>query len=231
MYPVPPKERQPPDEPLLLPHPLGNMYEHGLAVPPLERSESTSRITSFLPPDEPGSYRFAKNNYAFAGDATAKDRPDWYTMEIAMPFVTERTVDDDALDWLTDKVELQPTVWTPLFHITHEIALSVTLSYDQDGGENRLYDRLSISVPIRLVHALPPSQIQRSPLHYTQPSTPAMRAPCLGSYTLPAYSQLYDEEGERRIDYSIPLPLYEPPSTTSLVDEESETRVKIIKPD
>jgi hypothetical protein len=35
------------------------------------------------------------------------------------------------------------------------------------------------------------------------------------SQSLPAYSQLFYSNGERKIDYSTPLPLYEPPPSAS----------------
>ena len=228
-YPVPPRNRQPPIEPLLAPHPVNNVYEYGLVTSPASPLESTSRSISLLPTGEPGRHRFGKDNYAFVDDDTPMDNPNWYTVEIALPFVSQKTAAESG-DWWDEAFELMPTVWTPLFHITHEIALSVTLSYDNDGNEKRFHDRLSMRVPVTMVHTLPPMPAQRE-LESALPTI--LNAALLkeNSYALPAYSQLYDEEGERKIDYSIPLPLYEPQKvSTTVLDEESEAYTKVDKP-
>ncbi|KAM6500325.1 hypothetical protein JOM56_003339 [Amanita muscaria] len=222
-FPVPPKERQPPNEPLLSPHPVNSLYEYGLAIPLAERPESMTRITSFLPPGESGRHCFGKKNYAFGDDTVAKGNPNWYTIEITLPFATEKTASAGQKMWC-DKIELQSSVSSPLLHITHEVALSVTLSYDLDDKENRSYDRLSIRVPINLVRALPVV----TALPYSDSSVPTLPMSTMPSYILPAYSQLYDEEGERKIDYSTPLPLYQPPSTPEELDANSDKVVTSI---
>jgi hypothetical protein len=225
-YPVPPRNRQPPIEPLLAPHPVNNVYEYGLATSPANPLESTSRAISLLPPGESGRHQFGKENYAFADDDMPKDNPDWYTVEIALPFVSQMTTADTG-SWWDEAFELFPTVWTPLFHITHEITLSVTLSYDNEDDGKRFYDRLTMRVPITMVHTLPPTPSLTESEH----TLPVLlnAAALKNSYALPAYSQLYDEEGERKIDYSIPLPLYEPPKASTIPNEESDIDTKVVK--
>ncbi|KAK2466738.1 hypothetical protein APHAL10511_000996 [Amanita phalloides] len=223
-YPVPPRDRQPPNEPLLTPHPVGNVYEYGLAISPAKPLDASIRAISFLPPGESGRHCFGKDNYAFTDDSVPNDNPDWYTIEVSLPFASQQTI-VDASDWCTEPVELLPSMRTPLFQIAHEVTLRVTLSYDDDANRNRFHDRLTMKVPVTMVNVLPPMPSQRE-LHSVSPSPVPHEASGMNPYPLPAYSQLYDEEGDRKIDYSVPLPLYAPPN----INEESETNVKITKP-
>ncbi|KAF8629994.1 hypothetical protein AX15_003165 [Amanita polypyramis BW_CC] len=229
-YPVPPKNRQPPNEPLLARHPVGNIYDYGIVTVPSQSLASGSHITSFLPAEEPGRHRFPKYNYSFTDDSAHSDNPDWYTIEIGLPFVSQKTIIESE-DWWSGVVELQPSMRTPLFDLTHQVALSVTLSYDGEADQEPPHDRLTMRVPITMVHTLPPVSVQGrlASTLLSSPFTMPRTMPPMNPYTLPAYSQLYDKEGERKIDYSIPLPLYEPPNTLSstiLVNEESSTNTK-----
>jgi len=81
-----------------------------------------------------------------------------------------------------------------------------------DSGETIL-ERLRFSLPMRHVNVpevtIPSRNAMESRCDDVQKNLPYMQ-------TLPAYSQLFHSNGERKLDYSIPLPLYEPSSAPSL---------------
>ncbi|KAF8637414.1 hypothetical protein AX17_002909 [Amanita inopinata Kibby_2008] len=233
-YPLPPNSQQPPNEPLIAPHPISVIYECGFAASSESPADVATRTTSLLPRDETGRSILTGNNYAFAEDAVPCENPNWYTVEITIPFESGKIAGSDIdRDWM-DAAELRPSMSTPLFSVSHEVSLSVTCSYDMPGTDaKQVTERLSFKIPIDLVRVLvppvpahgnmiPPSMLATSSHLQIMPTLPAI-PPCI----LPAYSQLYDRDGERKIDYSIPLPLYEPqdalPSTsTSFLDLSDE---------
>ncbi|PFH54147.1 hypothetical protein AMATHDRAFT_437 [Amanita thiersii Skay4041] len=229
MYPVPPKNRQPPNEPLLEPNPISDIYECGFASMGGSSSDVDARTVSFLPPDESGKYQFSKGNYVFADDATPREVPTWYTMEITVPFITQKAANvKDTQEWLD--AALLPSITTPLYNITHEVAFSITCSYDVPGTEGEsLNECFVFRIPIFMVHAPPTMPIPRCltpppSLCASRMMSDASSVP-VSSQTLPPYSQLYDYNGERKIDYSIPLPLYEPSHgmpSSSLIDLEAD---------
>ena len=64
-----------------------------------------------------------------------------------------------------------------------------------------------------------PNKSKSSPLH--EPSQLRKASPYTSS--LPAYSQLFDASGNRRIDYSTPLPIYEPRSSARSLSFDLDT--------
>ena len=107
--------------------------------------------------------------------------------------------------------------------------MTLHCTYDLGGGDHpeRVAECLRFHVPLRFVRVPP------SPRHASRSSSPAsvvghvrsasassaetlvdfpehpLQSPPYAS-ALPAYSQLYYANGDRKIDYTIPLPLYTP---------------------
>jgi hypothetical protein len=225
---------QPPHAPLLNPHPLSAIYEVGLFVSPI-RSESVCRTFSLLPPEESGTYTLPGENYAFVNDVpTYSNAPQtWYTMDTSVPFAhsaggAERWGKyDDAetefqgLQWAGEK-ELRPSTSSPLYSALHELVVSLTCTYDLEGkGGKVAREKLSFKVPVTFARVAPRL---------------GEAAESLTSAALPVYSQLYDANGERRIDYSTPLPLYTPrmekegDESDALLDDEDEVIPAISSP-
>lgn len=233
-YPLPPPEMQPPNVPLLDPHPLSFIYESGIFG---RAAESVSRTFSLLPSPSSGAYKLEESNYVFANDATPQDVPTWYTMEALIPFVQSSPAKADAEcpEW-PGPPNLLPSLSSPLYSVHHDVSITLTCAFDLPSGETA-YEQLDFTVPITFANVAPnlPSVRTWTPPPVHSPSsadsaalstsaTPPLSSPTSLDFSsnsfsdpipvLPAYSQLYDFNGERKIDYSTPLPLYSPRSST-----------------
>ncbi|KAJ2920442.1 hypothetical protein H1R20_g16654, partial [Candolleomyces eurysporus] len=226
-FPLPPREMQPPTVPLRDPHPISGIYDVGLYLG-REHSESVCRTFTLLPSKDAGKYQLSEDNYAFATDAEQGDNPTWYTMEAHIPFVhtSPADLDLDIEDWAGPAV-IRPSSSSPLFSVSHTLAISLTFSYDVPDSDERARERLNFNIPLSFGRYLPstpsvgssPSILRPSdeaqPANHgnsTESSHPAFESPFSN---LPPYSQLYDDNGDRKIDLSIPLPLYTPREETS----------------
>ncbi|KAF5315979.1 hypothetical protein D9611_004865 [Ephemerocybe angulata] len=215
-HPLPPREQQPPNLPLRDPHPISSIYESGLYFNK-DHSESVCRTFSLLPEKESGKYKLADNNYAFATDAEQGDSPTWYTMETRIPFVqmSSATVDSIAEEW--GAAYIRPSSSSPLFSVAHDVTISLTFSYDLPDSDERARERLNFNIPLSFGKYLQPSSTETAlkPADSTTMAalgeSPVRAPPSSTSFSnLPSYSQLYDQNGDRRIDMSIPLPRYTP---------------------
>ncbi|KAG6814605.1 hypothetical protein H0H92_000134 [Tricholoma furcatifolium] len=235
-YPLPPRQQQPPHVPLRDPHPMGSIYESGLGAY-VGWDEKVSRQFSVLPANETGLFLLGENNYPFASDADMPaDEQTWYTLESSVPFV-HHVPDDNSVDCLGSLI-LRPTAMSPLIIILHDVDVELDCSYDVPDSDEVVHERLCFSLPLQFQHFAPDPRVARgvtSPAtHLAQISSQSVSPiPSLTSskpYTasLPAYSQLFDHNGDRKIDYTVPLPLYTPQaspnsSSSSLdLDPESE---------
>lgn len=201
--------------PLRDPHPVSAIYDVGLYAFS-STGGSSSRSFSLLPPGESGSHTLGENNFPFAQDGDADVPPTWYTLETTVPYV-QRVRSDETAEWAGPSI-IRPTVASPLINIRHEVTIELTCTYNIPGSDKQASERLSFSVPIRFAN-LAPTQTQRCltppPSHSMSENTAiAPSLPQLIPYVqnLPAYSQLFDYNGDRKIDYSVPLPLYSPRS-------------------
>lgn len=220
-YPLPSKDMQPPNLPLLDPHPMSGIYDVGLYVSK-QHSESICRTFTLLPPGESGKYQLADNNYVFAKDAEQGENPTWYTMETRIPFVhLSRAKSDLETEEWAGPAFIRPSSSSPLFSVSHEISLSLTFSYDVAGSQERVQERLNFRVPLSFGSYLPASR--------SVPSSPVGGATRDLPLALPSYSQLYDSNGERKIDYSIPLPRYTPKDGSPPTQLEVESSISSIE--
>ncbi|THH27051.1 hypothetical protein EUX98_g7137 [Antrodiella citrinella] len=217
-YPVPPKNQQPPYKPLIRPHPVSALYDLGVAPYPPPRHILT-RSFSVMPDEASGQYTLAGDGYIFTQDASAGDNITWYSMSTQIPLVNDKNHDNK--DWKSKK-RLRASGQSPLFGVSHRLLVTLVCTYDAPDGE-RISERLNFHVPLRFVQVPPssPAAIRSSspsPLEFYTPTSSSGRAsPCdfpvaslPYAQTLPAYSQLFDSNGDRKIDYSTPLPLYTP---------------------
>ncbi|TFK42358.1 hypothetical protein BDQ12DRAFT_271601 [Crucibulum laeve] len=231
-YPIPSQDMQPPNLPLRNPHPVSTVYDVGLFVPS-QMSEAACRSFSLLPASEDGVYKLSDNNYVFADATRGEANPTWYTMETTIPFVKRsmRSAKDDSAEW-DGAQTLFPSSSSPLYSVHHDACISLTCIYDLPDSEEKATHRLNFSVPIVFAKSAPALPPPRTP---TPPPTTTSTAPALPlvvpyAPSLPAYSQLYDSNGDRKIDYSVPLPVYTPRSsagnaTTSSADSSSDALV------
>ncbi|GJE96438.1 hypothetical protein PsYK624_126350 [Phanerochaete sordida] len=216
-FPVPGAEEQPPQKPLLRPHPMHALYDAGLAE---AQSNVLSRTFSLLPADCSGHYRIAGDGYIFSRDPEMELDNTWFSLATHVPVAT--TPQERPADWQQSKT-VRTSSLSPLLTVTHRMYVTLKCTYDVDGTATgaRVEERLRFHVPLRFVRVPPRPRQPRS-------STPTLvghvRADSASSEetlvglppsapyasTLPAYSQLYYSNGDRKIDYSVPLPLYTP---------------------
>lgn len=237
---------QPPNVPLLDPHPLSFIYESGAFG---STAESACRTFSLLPSSSSGTYKLSENNYVFSNDATPQEVPTWYTMEALVPFVQCSPVKADVDCPELGAPNLLPSLSSPLYSVYHSALITLTCAFDLPSGDVG-YEQLKFAVPIIFAKVAPnlpltvktwtlpsvrsPSSADAAVLFTSTTSPSSLPHPPEFSSNLspdpipvlPAYSQLYDFNGERRIDYSTPLPLYSPRlSAETLVNVSSSTSI------
>ena len=220
-FAIPPRSLQPPEQPLLNPHSLGTLHDLGFLFPPVNPGMASCRTFSLLPSNAAG--RFAlPDPHVFGDDQGFPSARYWHVMESILPFVRECNGDADS--YWAGQEKLRPSLASPLFDVKHEMKVSIACSYTIPNSDRMLKSKLQFRVPLRLVEiapSMPPpfscsyaGDSSRSSLDSESETTPLFVdiAPC--PRNLPAYSQLFDSSGERLIDYSTPLPLYSPRSTS-----------------
>ncbi|KAI0797576.1 hypothetical protein C8Q75DRAFT_728852 [Abortiporus biennis] len=237
-FPVPSRKEQPPNKPLLSPHPVQTVYELGLASLP-QTNHVLSRTFSILSEDVSGRYMLSGDGYIFAQDAASGQETSWFSMKTSVP-ITGNADDrqgDDSWKYIR---RLRETSQSPLFGVSHRMHITLMCTYDLTEGENpkRAKERLQFSIPLHFVHLAPSSPMSSR----SSSPPPSVIVPGSTSYvdlplpslpyaqSLPAYSQLFDSNGDRKIDYSIPLPLYTPLPTQDIdvdfpsadLDDESD---------
>jgi hypothetical protein len=108
---------------------------------------------------------------------------------------------------------VRPTATGPLYEVAHELTLVLRCTYETDSGELAT-DDLRFRLPLAFGRVAPPlpsrdilSALFQSPL--PDGSYPALPPLLPYAVNLPVYSQLFDSEGNRKMD-ATPLPLYTP---------------------
>ena len=223
-FPVPPAKAQPACRPLLHPHPLHSLYDMGLTA--TQPNSQLLRSFSLLPYDGSGDYKIAGDGYIFAHDADAGSDGAWFTLSTQVPL---SSTPPEPTDWKTGRT-IRASGLSPFLSVSHRMYVTLLCTYDVLGAGNpaeRVTERLRFHVPLRFVRV--PSTTSPCGSRSSTPGLvghvrassedsvgsvaslvdlPLLSAPYAAS--LPAYSQLYHANGDRKIDYSVPLPLYTP---------------------
>ncbi|KAF5373734.1 hypothetical protein D9758_000757 [Tetrapyrgos nigripes] len=208
-YPLPGPELQPPTVPLRTSAQMVCFYDTLYSARKSEDS-TWSRTFSLLPSSETGEYKLTDDTYIFAQDADQTEPAMWYTLQSHIP-IQQISDDNNDVEWAGPAV-LRPSWNGPLLTVKHEVIIRIPFTYDIPGTDQKAHDSFSFALPLTFVNVAPklpapePSVLVAKPLAPPLgPSTP------LESVPLPAYSQLYHSNGDRRID-STPLPAYTPSS-------------------
>ena len=182
---------------------------------------STERSFSLLPKNESGAYQLAGSGYVFAADGNAEPEPTWYAVDpmvrVSSRGCLSRDKEESPLDWAGDCV-FRETGLSPLFTVRHEVRVTLFCTYDVGGDPlNRVTAKLRFAVPILFSHVskrppaaeLGPTPPPRSNSSCSNPpttttTTSSLSMPSYYAHTLPAYSQLFEPNGDRKIDYSLP---------------------------
>ncbi|OAX41716.1 hypothetical protein K503DRAFT_645355, partial [Rhizopogon vinicolor AM-OR11-026] len=205
---VPPTSQQPPSVPLRSAHPVHTLYDIGLLTTQNPSRSSSTRSFSLLDPSNSGKYVISGDGrvflYAPVGDAARSPSENWYVLEASVPLARE----PHELDWAGPRTR-HISEDSPLFTVHHMMHIALQCAYEYPDGEV-VCERLHFSLPMR--HVRVPTPIASSATDFSQTLENAMEHQKSAPYgqSLPAYSQLFHSNGERKIDYSIPLPLYEP---------------------
>ncbi|KAG8217615.1 hypothetical protein J3R82DRAFT_5767 [Butyriboletus roseoflavus] len=203
-YPIPPQSRQPPRIPLRNPHPTHTLYDTGLLG---TFGSSIKRSFSILPPTESGRYIISGDGHIFTLGHSASPEDDWYTLETKIPISTE----PHMCDW-AGMQKRRITESSPLFSVAHYMHVVICCEYNPADSGETILERLQFSLPVKHVNVPEVTIPSRTATVENQSEDVQKNLPC--TQTLPAYSQLFHSNGERKVDYSIPLPLYEPPSAS-----------------
>lgn len=211
---VPPRTQQPPSFPLRNAHSVHTLYEVGLLMTPCPSKSTSTRSFSLLDPSNSGKYIISGDGRVFMhnsseGDATTRPPSEnWYVLEANIPLAPE----PHQLDWAGPRSR-RISENSPLFSVCHMMHIALRCVYEQpDGGV--VSERLHFSLPMQHVR-VPIPQINPSAGDRTIVDAMELQKSVPYSQGLPAYSQLFYSNGERKIDYSTPLPLYEPPPSAS----------------
>jgi len=216
-YPIPSSSTQPPKKPLLAPHPFHTLYDTGLVGASVSPHQTVTRSFSVMHPAQSDDYQLGGDGYIFTDDHATREAPTWYTLNASLPLAQSNS----------EYRELRVSCDSPLFSVRHEVHVTLTCAYDVPESSEPATERLNFSVPLHLVDVMP-AQISRSAspsssltisdsssyISSTEPVPHAEMLSCSLPYAhgLPAYSQLFHSNGDRKIDYSIPLPVYTPHS-------------------
>ncbi|ESK86735.1 hypothetical protein Moror_15184 [Moniliophthora roreri MCA 2997] len=219
-YPIPPPLQQPPLLPLRDSHQLSYLYD-SLYVPLPQDDGADSRVFSVLSSASNGKYEIEDDTRVFSNDS--EDSPSWYTLKCSIP-IAHVFQDAPSSEWAGDG-KLRPTISGPLLSIRHQISVEVTLDYDLPNSDSstRAREAFMFSVPLRF-ERIPPRlplpeisplfAIESIPLTGLEPVLSLLLTPADYAPVLPAYSTLFDINGDRKIDPT-PLPLYSPPEESS----------------
>jgi hypothetical protein len=227
-FPIP--TQQPPSVPLLNPNYMEALHACGLLYPHI-MSDRATRTHSLIP-----------EGHIFFRPATGGVLLDsrWARMDVKVPILRASTheagddnevqedgkavCDEHRAERRRRREYILPDFHAPFLRVSHEIRISVKVSWDQEGvsGTIRRMENVRMSFPLRFTRT--PGTTYRKPLSGVLPSietastspaveSPPFLSPVYSAYSplssprqvadpivLPAYSQLFHENGERKED-------------------------------
>jgi len=209
--PLPRRSQQPPNLPLRSAHPYSAVYDLGLCFH--DTTGAATRSCSLSPSGEYITHSLGGDNYPFVNDIYQSSSAAWYTLEVKVPFINCGPEDACRHD-LSDGdgcPTLHPSISSPLATVRHEISIHLSCSYGLPDCDEVAEDVLDFSIPIRFARFS--ADHHARPLQAGLPAGGlALPLSSLCEQSLPAYSQLFDRNGDPKVDYSVPLPLYTPRS-------------------
>lgn len=183
---------------------------------------SAERSFSLLPEGESGAYQLAGDGYIFATDGDPQpegdhSKPSWYAVDPMIHVSSKGCISRDKTEPLRDwagSCVFRETGLSPQFTVRHEVRVTLFCTYDIEGDPlNRVATRLKFAVPILFSHVskrppapelgLAPPRSDSSCSNESSITTTSSTSSYY-AHTLPAYSQLFEPNGDRKIDYSLP---------------------------
>lgn len=185
----------------------------------VNRRAAIERSFSLLPKGDSGAYQLAGDGYIFVTDGDPQpegdsSRPSWYaidpTVKVSSRGSMARDKGEPLRGWAGDCI-FRETGLSPLFTVRHEVRVTLSCTYDVEGDPlNRVSARLRFTVPILFSHVSkrpPVPELTHTLPSRSTSSCSVSTTSSMSSYyarTLPAYSQLFEPNGDRKIDYSLP---------------------------
>jgi hypothetical protein len=216
------------------------IYELGF-VAPRSFDAKAHRIISLHPPTDPGQHLEASDTLVFTENDDGTDSGQWTRVDASIPFAGNGIEQGPKREQWGCAALLRASARTPLLDVSHSMQVSLSCKYDlvdsRVSMSARATERLEFTLPLRFVElspAVPPpspslsasstsssDSLSGDEIAHNRPcpsTVPAASSACRYSPvpTLPPYSHLFESDGERKIDWESPLPLYEPPSSSSL---------------
>jgi hypothetical protein len=197
MFPLPPPTQQPPSIPLLNPHPYESLYDMGLVMPGPRSLTATTVVERALVPD--GGvihYRPMDGEVGIPLDGR------WSKMDVSVPLSG------------CAEGKMMTASSSPFHSVVHEIRLAISVSYHEEGEEVKK-EMLYCEFPLRFTHTgSSTSSSHSSTLTTTATPLYTNHSPTHSVFDLklPAYSQLFHENGDRKEDDDDGcfLPAYKP---------------------
>jgi hypothetical protein len=157
------------------------------------------------------NYDLGAESFIFKEDHSSTD-DSWFTMSIKLPYTQScSNIIQNGMDW-AGTPQLRPTQEGPLFTVEHDIRMTLHLTYDLPGEQGRQAEQnLEIILPTKFARKAPSLS---PPTWFPTPQlesemTSLSTGPSYTPHSLPAYSQLFYSNGDRKIDPT-PLPRYTP---------------------
>ncbi|TDL25017.1 hypothetical protein BD410DRAFT_73598 [Rickenella mellea] len=246
-FPLPPALSQPPVKELRNAHEMKALYEMCL-IGPARPFQTTRHTFSIVPSDHSGHYTLANGGLNFVTDDTPEvNARTWLKMDVNIPI--EHVQPGVDRDWEAKHGRVKAhraTEVGPLLSVRHEMQVVLACAYDRaEESLEPLTEHLTFVLPLHFV-AVPPTL--PTPAHSRAPSAASLRCPpsptpsssCSSAshamppvlpyaVLLPAYSQLFHPNGDRKIDYSVPLPVYTPKGSTPSIETSSTAGSQIEK--
>lgn len=204
-FPIPSQRHQPPNEPLRSHHPVHTLCSVDAFQTAQSPRSSVGRSFSLLPENSSGRYVIGGDGRIFTNTNDPGSLLEWYILDVDIPIAIEPY----AVDWAGPCVR-RMTESSPLFSVRHTLSVSIQCAYDLPEKEP-VCRRLHFFLPLQQVCLLSPRPPSAG-YHISDTSSGETQLETSFAQSLPAYSQLFHQNGERKIDFSIPLPLYRPPS-------------------
>ncbi|KAL5490176.1 hypothetical protein ACEPAI_5009 [Sanghuangporus weigelae] len=211
-YPLP--SPQPDEEPLLNRHTLKGLFDMSLvSYNFLDGVHSRIRSSfSLLNEKQLARHELPCDGVSLQQDPEITHEQIWTRVDVRVPFERVQPGQDEEWEYQNGRLKaLRPDGDSPFLRVYHDLEVELTFTYDGESpedGSKPSVERMCFCLPVKFTRV-----------------PPVVKAQNAAELDLPAYSQLFHSNGERRIDNMAPLPAYSPPESLERTDcNRSETK-------
>lgn len=127
----------------------------------------------------------------------------WTRVDVRVPFERTQPGQDEEWEYQNGRLKaLRPHEDSPFLRVNHDLEVELTFTYDDENPEDNppSVERVLFCLPVKFARVPPVLKTQDGNV-----------------LDLPAYSQLFHSNGERRTDNMAPLPAYTPSENSETV--------------